>query len=40
MCEDNFKKVHWQIKWLPNFARALNGVFVSEKNKSLNLKHF
>ena len=33
MREDNFKKVDWQMKRLPSLARALNGVFVSEKNK-------
>ena len=31
MREDNFKKVDWQMKMMPNLARALNGVFVSEK---------
>ena len=33
MREDIFKKVDWQMKRLPSLARALNGVFVSEKNK-------
>ena len=38
MREDNFKKVDWQMKRLPSLARALNGIFVSEKKQVIKLE--
>ena len=38
MRDDNFKIVDWQMKRLPTLARALNGVFVSEKKQVIKLE--